>query len=71
MEDAFVAVDPFLTAAGDLACLVQQLGEGKAQPVPKPAGLQLNSAPSRRRGQSGSGGEYLGRWNFQRQPGFF
>jgi len=43
MEDAFVPVDPFLTAAGDLACLVQQLGEGKAQPVAKPAGLQLST----------------------------
>ena len=43
MEDAFVPVDPFLSSAGDLACLVQQLGEGKAQPVAKPAGLQLGT----------------------------
>jgi hypothetical protein len=42
LSDQFVAVDPFLTDEGDLSCLVEELGIGKAQPVPRSERMALN-----------------------------
>jgi hypothetical protein len=42
VQDAYIQLNPFVTPAGDIVCLVQQLGTGDAKPIAKPESLNLS-----------------------------